>query len=233
MTTADLVTQFKQDLDDAHRKGFEDGKNSVVDYTKYAESIKKIRRDLITEKEITITLPIATDISNLFDISTFENRYVEHITVNCPNSVIAASAVFFAYSPSDTVLKHITLNVDISQAKNTVNMFRGCQALEIIDGTPLDFSSGTSLNIFNDCLSVKEFRVANNCIKLSFSIPKLDKLSTDTRQSIFDGLATVDTAQTLTLHANVKILQSQVDSANAKGWTVAGGTVVSEEEYYA
>ena len=50
--------------------------------------------------------------------------------------------------------------------------------------------------------------------------------------SIINGLAVVETTRTLTLPTNLKILQSQVDSANAKGWTIAGGKVVSEEEYY-
>ena len=77
-----------------------------------------------------------------------------------------------------------------------------------------------------------EIRFKENTIGVSISFAWTRPLSAESIQSIIDGLATVETAQTLTLHANVKILQSQVDSANAKGWTVAGGTVVSEEEYY-
>lgn len=85
--------------------------------------------------------------------------------------------------------------------------------------------------MFNNANALREVRFVEKTIGGSFSFTSA-VLSAESKQSIFDGLATVETAQTLTLNANLKILQSQVDSANAKGWTVAGGTVVSEEEYY-
>ena len=69
-------------------------------------------------------------------------------------------------------------------------------------------------------------------IHTSITFVWCSKLTAESTQSVFDGLAPVTTAQTLTLPSTLKILQSQVDSANEKGWTVAGGTVVSEEEYY-
>ena len=93
--------------------------------------------------------------------------------------------------------------------------------------------TASNTNAFPSCVSLKEVRFVPNSIKVSIKFANSNLLSTDTIQSIIDGLATVSTAQTLTLHNKLKILQSQVDSANAKGWTVAGGTVVSEEEYYA
>ena len=85
--------------------------------------------------------------------------------------------------------------------------------------------------MFNNANALREVRFVEKTIGGSFSFTST-VLSAESIQSIIDGLATVETAQTLTLNANLKILQSQVDSANAKGWTVAGGTVVSEEEYY-
>ena len=78
---------------------------------------------------------------------------------------------------------------------------------------------------------MREIRFVENSISIPLTFTS-SNLSPDSKNSIFNGLATVETAMTLTLPANLKILQSQVDSANAKGWTVAGGTVVSEEEYY-
>jgi hypothetical protein len=232
-TYASKISEIPDGGSGDYEQGFEDGKNSVVDYTKYITSRVTIPRGYIEQKDIIINLDKSTSFNNLFSTNNVENKYVEHITVNCPNKVIETSGAFQAQTPDDTILKHITFNADMSQATSTVNMFRGCQALEIIDGTPLDFSSALSMNIFNACKSVKEFRIVKESIKLNFTVSYFADLSAETIQSIIDGLATVDTAQTVTLHDDVKILQSQVDSANAKGWTVAGGTVVSEEEYYA
>ena len=108
--------------------------------------------------------------------------------------------------------------------------FKYCHSLKTI-GT-LDFSSATYTNqIFVNCNVLENISIVPETLKVSTTIPS-PVLSNESIQSIIDGLAFVTTAQTLTLHADAKILQSQVDSANAKGWTVAGGTVVSEEEYY-
>lgn len=87
-------------------------------------------------------------------------------------------------------------------------------------------------NFVKFCYELKNIEFVPNTIFFNISFADSQKLSAESIQSIFDGLATVETARTLTLNANLKILQSQVDSANAKGWTIAGGTVVSEEEYY-
>lgn len=101
----------------------------------------------------------------------------------------------------------------------------------------LDFSSTTNVSNAFQATGLRTISIVPNTVKISiaFNSPKLTNGTNGTFnsiQSIFDGLATVTTAQTLTLNATLKILQSQVDVANAKGWTVAGGTIVSEEEYY-
>lgn len=95
----------------------------------------------------------------------------------------------------------------------------------------LDLSSATNITSAFQAARITNISFVPNTIKLSIQFNS-GILSAESIQSIIDGLATVETAQTLTLAANPKILQSQVDSANAKGWTVAGGTIVSEEEYY-
>ncbi|MEE0898322.1 MAG: hypothetical protein U0L88_11945 [Acutalibacteraceae bacterium] len=157
-----------------------------------------------------------------------------------------------------TNLKSIKLICETSSPTyDGTNIFRNSPQLEIVDLTELqsnpknirwgflgdkklksilgafDFSGCTACTEWlNSCDVLEDISFVPNTIKISINFIYSSKLTNASKQSIFDGLATVETAQTLTLHANVKILQSQVDSANAKGWTVAGGTVVSEEEYY-
>jgi hypothetical protein len=47
------------------------------------------------------------------------------------------------------------------------------------------------------------------------------KLSATSVQSIIDGLATVETAQTLTLAKAIVLTDTQKATINAKGWTLA------------
>ena len=127
-------------------------------------------------------------------------------------------------------LKRI-VGVDTSLTTTIAYMFQQ-SGIEEID-EPFNLTNVTNANAcFYLCRSLKEIRFVPETIKISIQFGSSSLLSNESKQSIFDGLATVSTAQTLTLAANLKILQSQVDSANAKGWTVAGGTIVSEEEYY-
>lgn len=115
---------------------------------------------------------------------------------------------------------------------NAMGMFFSCSRLETIQ-EPFDFSKVTNTNnTFSNCTALKDIKFVSETIKVSINFSYCKMLTLESVQSIFDGLATVTTAQTLTLNANTKILQSQVDVANAKGWTIAGGTIVSEEEYY-
>ena len=71
--------------------------------------------------------------------------------------------------------------------------------------------------------TLKEIRVAENGIKQSINFVRYVVLSQESYQSIFDGLAEVDTAQTLTLYKCDKsqnLDSSYYANATAKGWTV-------------
>ena len=170
-----------------------------------------------------------TDFSNTTSLSySIFNTQLEYIdfyinSAKCTNFGDALSANY--------KLKWI-VGVDLSSATNIFDLFFGNNELETIQ-EPLNIAKVTNARMaFAGCSKLKDIRFVAECIKVSIAFEDSSALTADSTQSIFDGLATVETAQTLTLNANLKILQSQVDNANAKGWTVAGGTVVSEEEYY-
>lgn len=153
------------------------------------------------------TLKIISDTPNItmgFQALVRQSKDLELLDLNeC--ICFPTTMAYFAYDAYK--LKTILGAFDLSQCTVMTNAFVWAEALEDIEFVP-------------------------NTIKISINFGNSGNLTNASKQSIIDGLATVETAQTLTLHANLKILQSQVDSANAKGWTVAGGTVVSEEEYY-
>lgn len=149
------------------------------------------------------SLPWAIDTTNS---TTFERMFDQASKLEeiTLSSTYNATNFSYMFNYSSNLKSISTLN--LSNCTNNTNMFNGCGKLENISFVP-------------------------ETIKISITIPSAN-LTAESVQSIVNGLAAVETAQTLTLHANTKILQSQIDSANAKGWTIAGGTVVSEEEYY-
>jgi hypothetical protein len=78
-------------------------------------------------------------------------------------------------------------------------------------------------NAFDNNVALKEIRFVENCIKVPISFAHSSLLTTESIQSIIDGLATVETAQTLTLHADVKakLTDTQLATITGKNWSVA------------
>lgn len=99
--------------------------------------------------------------------------------------------------------------------------------LVAIRGTPIDFSSvesGIGKGVFNvpKCVFL---RFAKQTLKVSIDMSYCYSLDDESIQSILDGLADLadDTAQTLTLHADVKarLTDEQIAAVTAKNWTIA------------
>ena len=182
--------------------------------------------NMFTTSEAVLNLDNATSLTQLFVVTdeVYKNTRVEHLTINSPNAITAANQMI-TDSTNDKVLKHLTLNVSFENAQRFNNMLTKVQALEVIDGTPINLSSATNVNnIFSYCAALKEVRFAANTIKISIPFTHCDKLSADTIQSIIDGLAdlTGGTAQTLTLHSTVgnKLTDTQKATITAKNWTL-------------
>lgn len=116
-------------------------------------------------------------------------------------------------------------SVEIKNTGNVTNIgsfANGCKALKSIK--TLDLTSATNVtNIFLNCTSLEEVRFVPSTIKLSINITPSSNLSDESIQSIIDGLATVETTQTLTLHANVKakLTDEQKTQITSKNWTLA------------
>ena len=115
-------------------------------------------------------------------------------------------------------LKYVK-GVNMSNSKNMGLMFSG-SGIETIE-EPLDISQVTqTLNAFA-CDNLREIRFVSGTIKVSLNFNRCSKLSAQSVQSIIDGLATVTTAQTLTLNKAITLTDAQKASITAKGWTLA------------
>lgn len=89
---------------------------------------------------------------------------------------------------------------------------------------PLNVQNVTTFGFtFFSCRSLTDIRFVEETIHYSIEFTQSKKLSTESIQSIIDGLATVETAQTLTLHADVKakLTQTQLDTITGKNWNLA------------
>ena len=115
-------------------------------------------------------------------------------------------------------LKYVK-GVNMSNSKNMGLMFSG-SGIETIE-EPLDISQVTqTLNAFA-CDNLTEIRFVSGTIKVNIDFSRCAKLSAQSIQSIIDGLATVTTAQTLTLNSTIVLTDAQKASITTKGWTLA------------
>ena len=103
------------------------------------------------------------------------------------------------------------------------NTFSACTKLKEIKGT-LDVSQvGSFITPFNNCIALEEVRFLKENIFKTISFGGSPNLSDASIQSIIDGLATVEEAQTLTLHKDVKakLTDEQIATITSKNWTLA------------
>lgn len=156
------------------------------------------------KSDATLNLYKAKSLQRLVDVGTSTaddvNTTVVHLTINCPNKVNSISNCLNGYL--DKTLKRITFNVDTSDATNVSYAFSSNYVLEIIDGTPLDFSSVTSggnmSSPFHLCHELREIRVKGT-INVSIPFMYSKKLSKASIDNIMSCLSSNATGQTLTL----------------------------------
>ncbi len=226
-TYAEKISEISAGGSGGYEQGFEDGKNSVVDLGKLCESISFKSLNVFGKGEVTLDLENLSTLDNTF----YENRAdevnvtVEHITINCLNSITSMASAFRTISPYDYTLKRITLNAKLQDEAAFNYAFANRRTLEVIDGEPLNFLNARAIaNLFQACNALVEFRVVSNSISANFNVSPSPNLSTDTIRSIIDGLAdlTGGTAQTLTVHKTVggKLTDEQKATITAKNWTL-------------
>ncbi len=113
----------------------------------------------------------------------------------------------------------IEFNQDTSKVTSFYHMFDGDTSLETIktiDGTASQGFASTFLN----CSALKNIEITPSTIKCNISFGDSPLLTDASIQNIIDGLATVTSQQTLTLHKNIALTDAQKQTINEKGWTL-------------
>lgn len=175
----------------------------------------------ITE-EIVLHCEKFSSIGNMFDLKEVNAPKVTvYISEKC------ASVVRFLRIGGITNegLKELEIIGDTKNVTNFQQFVMNRSSLERIIGE-LDFSSATIIQYaFSGCSGLREITPKPNTIKVSLIFGNSSNLTEETIQAIINGLAdlTGSTAQTLTLHKDVKakLTQDQIAQITNKNWTLA------------
>ena len=204
------------------------GSGTSGDYLQYVNTVSFNDFNLFGKTKVELTFNNISALGSSFSQAK-ANQILEDITINVATKPTNVNAIFYA-RVTDTVLKKITFNIDISEAIYASSMFMNLRALEEIRGIPLNFSKAPSnaSGQFNNCINLKEVRFAEGTIK-NHSISFLDcqYLSDESIESIINGLADLTglTAQTVTFHSDVKVKIEQnqlwLTAITNKNWTLA------------
>lgn len=109
--------------------------------------------------------------------------------------------------------------INLESATGLNNMFRSA-LVETIE-EPLNVGKVTNFGTpFWQCSTIKNIRFVDRTIHYSIPFAQSSKLSAESVQSIIDGLATVTTAQTLTLNSAITLTDEQKATIKGKGWTL-------------
>lgn len=152
-----------------------------------------------------------TNANGCFNTSTLEKIDFYLDLASC----ITAS-MMFANTPN---LKQIK-GVNTSKMSSAQNMFQN-SAIEVVE-MPLDFtaiSKNANKSNFDATPNLREIRFKEGCLFYHVAFNSF-KLSAESIHSIIDGLATVTTAQTLTLNSAIVLTDEQKATIKSKGWTL-------------
>lgn len=173
-----------------------------------------------------LSIPKVQTFNNLFyNCKALES--IEQFNVSSATNL----ASLFAQSNN---LKSIDFVNSTSKVTNFSGLFAGKTVLETVKG--LDLSSATNVtNMFLGCSNLKNITFVENRIKINFNLGSSSLLSNESIQSLINGLATVETAQNLTIHNDVatKLTDEQKATISSKNWNIVipqGGEVKTELE---
>lgn len=168
-------------------------------------------------------------------VQTFNNLFYNCKVLESIEQFNVSSATNLAslFAKSNN-LKSVDFVNSTSKVTNFNKLFSWKTVLETVKG--LDLSSATNVtNMFLGCSNLKNITFVENSIKINFNLGSSSLLSNESIQSLINGLATVETAQNLTIHSDVatKLTDEQKATISSKNWNIdipSGGEVKTELE---
>lgn len=203
---------------EGYNNGYTDGAASVPNPLEYVKRLQSsFDGAAFPEKyEMTMNIPNILSMQGAFLNSTG----IVKLTIK---GNVANNQVNFSDAIRISTLEVLDLTEFNAVFGNAQYCFYGNTAMKEIKGI-IDFTNATNItNTFELCNALEQVQFKANSINLSIRFAQSSKLSSDTVQSIVDGLATVETAQTLTLHATIKatLTEAQIAQITSKNWILA------------
>lgn len=198
--------------------------NNLFDYMPTLPSFK----GQTLPAEVTINFGSKASITEGYFVSCFYHCLgINHVQIDTPivYNFISVDSMFEG-TGSGTLIKAELPFLSRNKIRSAKKMFCRQSNLISVEGI-FDFSLITSASGFSEflsnCSNLETIQIKEGTIGFSISFAQSSKLSAESIQSIIDGLATVETAQTLALHADVKarLTQTQLDTITGKNWTLA------------
>ena len=152
----------------------------------------------------------APALNNMFN----NNKLLTSVNLDTPN----IKSMIFSFRQCNNLK---TIRISDTSKVTTWNAPFSSGLIEVIETISFESCTATLINYFDNLSHLKTLKIVPETVKKSIAFTKCSKLTAESIQSIIDGLATVSTAQTLTLHSAIVLTDEQKATINAKGWTLA------------
>lgn len=168
---------------------------------------------------------LSWDTSNVTNMQYLFNScyFLEDVSFIYDWDVSKVTTVVYAFYQCKSLEKLDLSKWKLGTAITTLdNTFNGCSKLKYLDISSFDMSTPKNLNnAFRNLPSLTDFYPC--ALYVTVMLNESSLLSDDSIARIIDALQTVETKQTLTLHADVKskLTDEQIAGATEKGWTIA------------
>lgn len=201
-------------LEQGYKIGYSDGVTSVPHDFKYSKTIAGVFDGAIFPENyiLQLELPLVNSLRYAFRNAVGLNKI---IIKGVNNNIVNMGYTF----------QCLFEELDITEFFATFDDFTYCfssSTLKKICGD-IDFTAANKVdNAFRNCVKLEEVRIKPETLALSISFVYSSLLTADSIQSIIDGLATVETEQTLSFASGIKtaLTEQQILTIINKNWTV-------------
>ena len=222
MSIAEKIVSITENVPKVYEAGYEKGKSeggsggNTPDPLYYAKSIAFNGVVFPDNHQFSINIPNITSLVSCFFKAVGLNKII-----------LKGNVEGIACDMNQTFRDNFTLvEIDLTEFNtkptNINYICLGDTKLKKISGV-FDMSECTKVALpFSNCAALEEVYFAIETIKVSISFANSPKLTSESVQSIIDGLATVETEQTLTLHETVSsaLSEEQFTQILNKNWVV-------------
>lgn len=224
MSIAEKLTTIAENVPKVFQAGYDKGKSesggSGENPLEYATSLYSAYRAVTfddDDNELLLNVPNIGGLSDACYCTFMNAKGIKKITLK--GNVNKNAFAYQSFLQGSSVVE-----VDFTEYNmiptTMISFCNGAKQLVSLNGI-FDMSQCTNANgFFPDSQALREVRFKENTIGVNLSAAWVPNLSAESVQSIIDGLATVETAKTLTFNSKIALTDTQKNTISSKGWTL-------------